>query len=111
MEGHPMADQSNRVPAPPARLVSDRITGLTIRALELDDTEVVAELLSLPLVRWGTPGLPFARREQTRQWIANLPEGSLQTVAILDGRLVGTAGINRAKGRCSHVGMIWIAVH
>jgi putative acetyltransferase len=86
-------------------------TGLTIRAREHEDCAAVAEIMALPKVRWGTHWMPFASREQTRQWIASMPEGSIQTVALLDGKLVGTAGIIALKGRRNHVGAVWMAVH
>jgi putative acetyltransferase len=87
------------------------IAGLTIRAREPEDCAAVAEVMLLPKVRWGTHWMPYASREQTRQWIANMPEGSVQTVALLDGQLVGTAGIVALKGRRNHVGIVWMAVH
>jgi L-phenylalanine/L-methionine N-acetyltransferase len=87
------------------------ISGLTIRVREPEDCAAVAEMMSLPKVIWGTHWMPFAGREQARQWIASTPEGSIQTVALLDGKLVGTAGIIALKGRRNHVGAIWMAVH
>src|SRR6266567_3217538 len=79
--------------------VQDRmISGLTIRVREPDDCAAVAEIMALPKVSWGTHWMPFASREQTRQWIAGMPEGSIQTVALLEGKLVGTAGIIALTG-------------
>lgn len=52
--------------------------------------------------------MPFASREQARQGIANMPEGSIHTVALLDAHLVGTVGIIASKGRRNHVGAIWL---
>jgi putative acetyltransferase len=85
--------------------------GLTIRAREPEDCSAIAELVSLPRVRWGTLRLPFTSREETRQWMAQTPPGNLQIVAVLDGRLVGTAGIIAGKGRRGHVGGIGMCVH
>ena len=102
--GQPRSDTAMPVQGP-------MTSGLTIRAREPDDCAAVAEIMALPKVRWGTHWMPFASREQTRQWIAGMPEGSIQTVALLDGKLVGTAGIIALKGRRNHVGAIWMAVH
>ena len=66
---------------------------------------------ALPRVRWGTLRLPFTSREDVRQWMEKAPAGHLQIVALLDGRLVGTAGVHPDKGRRSHVGGIGMCVH
>src|SRR5262245_24486676 len=93
-------------PAPPPLAVP----GLVIRAREPEDCAALAELASLPGVRWGTLRMPFTSREETRQWMAQAPAG-VHVVAVLDGRLVGSAGILAGKGRRSHVGAIGMCVH
>jgi L-phenylalanine/L-methionine N-acetyltransferase len=85
--------------------------GLTIRARELEDCAAITELVSLPRVRWGTLRLPFTSRAQTQQWLEQTSENRTDIVAVLDGRLVGTAGIIASKGRRSHVGGIGLCVH
>jgi putative acetyltransferase len=94
-----------------AMTTDQAVPGLLIRAREPEDCAAIAELVSQPGVRWGTLRLPFTSREETRQWIAQTPAGSLQIVALLDGRLVGTAGIIAGKGRRSHAGAIGMCVH
>jgi putative acetyltransferase len=97
-------------PAAPSG-VSHRPSGLTIRAREPDDCEAVADLMALPKVRFGTLRLPFQTRAEIRKWLDAHSEGRTAIVAVLDGRLVGDAGINQYKGRRSHVGGIGLCVH
>jgi putative acetyltransferase len=105
-----MAPDADPIPPPP-RPGARPAAGLTIRAREPEDCAAIAELVSLPRVRWGTLRLPFTSREDVRQWMEKAPAGHLQIVALLDGRLVGTAGVHPDKGRRSHVGGIGMCVH
>jgi len=105
-----MAPDADPIPPPP-RPGARPAAGLTIRAREPEDCAAIAELVSLPRVRWGTLRLPFTSREDVRQWMEKTPAGHLQIVALLDGRLVGTAGVHPDKGRRSHVGGIGMCVH
>jgi putative acetyltransferase len=88
-----------------------RPAGLTLRAREPTDWQEVAALMQLPRVRWGTLRLPFVSAEETRKWMEKAPEGHVGVVAVLDGRLVGSADILRGKGRRDHVGVIGLCVH
>jgi putative acetyltransferase len=101
MEENPMTETD---PASPA-------AGLVIRARELDDWRDIANLMALPKIRHGTLRLPFASPEQTRKWIETTSEDHTSIVAVLDGRLVGSAGVVQFKGRRSHVGSIHLCVH
>jgi putative acetyltransferase len=85
--------------------------GLIVRARETGDWREVALLMELPRVRWGTLRMPFTSPEQTRKWLENPPDGQVAVVAILDGKLVGTAAINPARGRRSHSAGIGMMVH
>jgi putative acetyltransferase len=87
------------------------LAGLTIRAREPDDWQQIHALTQLPRVRWGTLRLPYASPEQTRKWMETLRDDQVAIVALLDGRLVGSADINRYKGRRSHAGGLGIIVH
>src|SRR5204862_7920323 len=78
--------------------------GLTIRAREPDDWEAIADLMALPKVRFGTLRLPFQSRDATRKWLEKVSEGHTGIVAVLDGRIVGSAGVDQYKGRRNHVG-------
>src|SRR5262249_26273205 len=88
-----------------------RPPGLIIRALDPEDCDASSELIALPKVRWGTLRLPYASREQTRRWIEAGSDAHTRIVAVLDGRLVGNAGLSRFQGRRSHAAGIGLCVH
>lgn len=85
--------------------------GLTIRASEPGDWQELAALIQLPRVRWGTLRMPFVSAEETRKWLEKPSEGRVQIVAVLDGKIVGTANLTRQQGRRGHVGSIGLCVH
>jgi L-phenylalanine/L-methionine N-acetyltransferase len=84
---------------------------VTIRAREPGDWQEMADLMSLPKVRFGTLRLPFTSREHWRRLMENPAEGHTSIVAVLDGRIVGVAGFIQGKGRRSHVGELFMSVH
>ncbi|PRD41059.1 GNAT family N-acetyltransferase [Phyllobacterium phragmitis] len=85
--------------------------GLTIRATRVEDCEALAALVNLPGFRAGTLRLPFQTIEGTRKWLENQSADTLNIVAVLEGRLVGHAGLNRHRGRRSHCAGIGMGVH
>jgi L-phenylalanine/L-methionine N-acetyltransferase len=103
------------IPAPSAGLCSAvnnlTIPGLIIRAREPGDWQELAALLELPKVRWGTLRLPFTRHDQWRRMMENPSDATTGIVAVLDGRLVGSADVTHHKGRRSHAGEIGMSVH
>src|ERR1700738_558048 len=105
-EERPMLTQDcdTRSEDPPPTAARARPAGLTIRASEPTDWQELAALIQLPRVRWGTLRLPFVSADETRKWLEKPSEGRVQIVAMLDGKIVGTAGLTRDKGRRSHVG-------
>jgi putative acetyltransferase len=84
---------------------------VTLRAREPGDWQQFADLMDLPRVRWGTLRLPFASREQWRKAMETPVEGRTDIVAVLDGRIVGHIGLIQNRGRRSHVGEVYMAVH
>jgi L-phenylalanine/L-methionine N-acetyltransferase len=96
---------------PPPGGAARQLTGLTIRAREPSDFEEIAALTELPKVRWGTLRLPFTSKEQWRKMMENPSEGQTGIVAVLDGHIVGSAGIRQHKGRRRHVGEVGMFVH
>jgi len=87
-------------------------SGLTIRAREPADWQEIAALRQLPRVRWGTLATPFVSGDATRKFLESPSEGRTAIVAMLDGKMVGTADLTRdSKGRRNHVGQIGICVH
>jgi putative acetyltransferase len=96
-------------PAPsPARA---HAAGLSIRAREPSDWQEIAALLALPRVRWGTLRLPFASGETVRKFLESPGDARTGIVAVIEGRIVGTADLTRDKGRRDHVGHIGLSVH
>jgi L-phenylalanine/L-methionine N-acetyltransferase len=96
---------------PPAGGATPALTGLVLRAREPSDWEEIAALTELPNVRWGTLRLPYTRKDQWRKMMENPPEERTGIVAVLDGRIVGSADIFQYKGRRRHVGDIGMSVH
>jgi putative acetyltransferase len=96
---------------PPLAAARAQPAGLVIRAREPGDWQEIAALRQLPRVRWGTLALPFVSGDATRKFLENPPDGRTGIVALLGGRLVGSADVTRDKGRRSHVGHIGICVH
>lgn len=94
---------------------SARIPGLVIRAAEPDDAPAVARLANLPGFRWGTMRPPFQSVAATRARMeANGEMGGganqVSILAVLDGEVVGTAGLTRFSGRRSHAGTLGMGV-
>jgi L-phenylalanine/L-methionine N-acetyltransferase len=87
------------------------LVGLTIRAWQPNDWEAIAALMELPKVRRGTLRLPYTRKDQWRKWMENPSEDLTAIVAVVEGRIVGSAGIQRLKGRRRHVGEAGMSVH
>ena len=86
--------------------------GVTIRAAEPDDAEGLALLLNAPGVMAGTLQLPFTSVEYRREWLDDQPRGSYQLVAVVDGRVVGTLGLQVPQApRRSHTASFGMAVH
>lgn len=90
---------------------SSQPDGLTIRAVRLEDAAAMTAMVSLPGFRFGTLRLPHSRIEQTEAWISGMGRDETNLVAVLDGRIVGNAGLNRHGGRRNHAAGIGIGVH
>jgi putative acetyltransferase len=85
--------------------------GLVIRAASVDDAPGITALANLPGFRRNTLRMPFQRLETARRWLEGLTADDVQIVAVLDGTVIGSAGIQRGKGRQAHVGSLGIGVH
>jgi len=96
---------------PPPGGAPPLLTGFAIRAREPSDWQEIAALTELPKVRWGTLRLPFTSKEQWRKMMENPSEDRMGIVAVLDGRIVGSAGIQQYKGRRRHAGEVGMFVH
>lgn len=87
------------------------IEPLLIRATRISDAEEIAALNNLPGVRAGTLRLPYQNPEETRRWLESHGAASLSIVAEHDGKIIGSAGLNRHPGRRSHAAALGMAVH
>ena len=94
-----------------AKRRSGKIGAVEIRAACPSDAEGIAAIANLPGFRAGTLRLPFQSVEETRQWLEKSPPNSTGLVAVLDGQIVGNAGLNRLAGRRIHSGSIGMGVH
>ena len=86
-------------------------SGLVIRASCPDDAEAMAEMTALPGFRSGTLRLPYPRPEAVRSWLQSQSADTVNLMAVLDGRIVGNAGLNRYSGRRSHAAGLGIGIH
>jgi len=107
----PTRDSTAPSDDPPPAAARAHPAGMVIRAREPSDWQELAALRALPRVRWGTLAMPFESADAARRFLENPPDGSTGIVAVLDGRIVGTAHLARGKGRRSHVGDIGMCVH
>jgi putative acetyltransferase len=103
--------QSNTEPEGPAEQSAAPPGGLVIRALREEDAEGMAVLANLPNYRYGTLRLPYETPEFWRRRIEGAGDGHLGLVAVLDGMIIGSAGLLRRTGRCAHVGDFGMGVH
>ena len=86
-------------------------SGLLIRAVGNEDCTALNVLSNLPGFRAGTLRLPYQRVEDTRAWLMGLKAGDLALVALLDGVVVGSAGLERFGGRRAHAAHLGMGVH
>ncbi len=84
---------------------------LVIRASRITDAEQLYEVMNMPGVRAGTLRPPFARVEQTKSFLESLGPNDVHIVAVVDGVVVGSAGLHRSDGRRRHVAGLGIAIH
>jgi putative acetyltransferase len=85
--------------------------GLILRAVRLDDAEALAELLDLPGYSLGSLSGPYQPPATVRSRLEQIRPGSRRLVAVVDGKLVGTASLERFEGRRSHAALVGIGVH
>jgi putative acetyltransferase len=84
---------------------------IAVRALESSDMDAFAEIMSLPGVRRGTLSVGYRSPEQLAAWYERRLKGGVNVCAIIDGRVVGHAGLEvhrSSRAHCAHLGL---AVH
>ncbi|HEY8382986.1 MAG TPA: GNAT family N-acetyltransferase [Microvirga sp.] len=95
-----------RQPSGPAPLAER----LIVRALNPADLDDVYALVNLPGYRRNTLRVPFQTIEETRKFLESRPPGHVGIAAVLDGRVVGTAGFERLPGRRGHTAYLGMGV-
>jgi putative acetyltransferase len=89
----------------------DSTESLVVRAARPSDAEEIAAIHNLPGYRFGTLRIPYTSPEAVRKWLESQPPTNVNIVAVLDGSMVGTAGLERYAGRRSHVASLGMGVH
>ena len=83
---------------------------ISIRAQEPQDLPQISDLLNQPRAVWGTLQLPFTSLAARQKRFEAGPERTA-LVTVVEGRVIGQAGLARLENRRSHVGTIGMAVH
>lgn len=85
---------------------------ISIRAMEPEDLPAVAEVFNQPRAIWGTMQVPFVSVDERRKRRTAAPHWQTQLVAVIDDRIVGTAGLHpNDNRRRAHAASIGMAVH
>jgi putative acetyltransferase len=84
---------------------------IIIRPVRPEDAEGVYALRLLPTVLDGTLAMPSARIEETQQRLQGLGSDTHSFVAVLDGEIVGMAGLHVGSGRRRHTASLGMMVH
>ncbi|OCC06554.1 GNAT family acetyltransferase [Labrys sp. WJW] len=95
----------------PPRESRPLLPGLSIRATRLEDVDAITALANLPGYRAGTLRLPYQKPELARRWLESLGSEAFNLVAVLDGIIVGNAGLDRYSGRRAHAAGVGMGVH
>ncbi|MCC6179549.1 MAG: GNAT family N-acetyltransferase [Chloroflexi bacterium] len=84
---------------------------VTIRPVRADDAEALNEIRRQPGVADGTLALPSERLGSTLSRLERLSPDDHVFVAVLDGRVVGIAGLHVGAGKYRYSGSIGMMVH
>jgi L-phenylalanine/L-methionine N-acetyltransferase len=82
-----------------------------IRPVRPEDAEAAYQLRLLPSVIDGTLAIPSTRIGDTHRRLEGLGPDDHTFVAIVDGQLVGMAGLHVGTGKLRHTGSLGIMVH
>ncbi|MDO8379175.1 GNAT family N-acetyltransferase [Phenylobacterium sp.] len=84
---------------------------ILIRAREPTDMADLTELLNQPKAIWGTLQMPFVSLGARQRRAAAGSAADLHLMAVIDGKVIGSASLNRFENRRAHAGSIGMAVH
>lgn len=84
---------------------------ILVRALESSDMDAFAEIMSLPGVRRGTLSVGYRSPEQLAAWYERRLKSGVNVCAIIDGRVVGHAGLEVHRPSRAHCAYMGLAVH
>jgi len=83
---------------------------IVVRRAEPEDCEAIWRTFQDESAYSGTLQTPFPSREAWRKRLAEMPEGDFMLVALVDGQIVGNAGLHSAgksprRAHAMHLGM------
>jgi putative acetyltransferase len=89
-----------------------RNSDILVRAAEPSDVAALTELMNQPRVCWGTLQTPFTSVAARETRFAARVDNELMLVAVLDGKVAGSAGLTReTRHRRAHAAGLGMAVH
>jgi putative acetyltransferase len=89
----------------------DSSSEVVIRPTRVEDAEGAHQLRLLPSSVEFTLAIPSLRLEQSRQFIESLGPDDHTFVAVLDGQIVGLAGLHVGQGRRRLTASLGMSVH
>lgn len=85
---------------------------IVIRAQEPEDLAALAEVYNQPRVVWGTLQTPFTGVAQRRERYGSPPESHSRLVAVIGGKVIGSAGLHPGRHRRrQHAAELGMGVH
>jgi putative acetyltransferase len=84
---------------------------ILIRASEPEDLPDITELMNQPRAVWGTMQFPFTSLATRRKRFEATSANQTLLAAVIDGKVIGTLGLQRYEGRRAHAGSIGMMVH
>ncbi len=82
-----------------------------VRGQEAEDWEDIAAIFEGEHVIFGTLQLPYQSRDAIRDRVENPRPGTRALVAVVDGRVVGSLGLEVGQGRQAHTAHLGMMVH
>src|SRR4051812_25155871 len=82
-----------------------------IRPVRPEDAEAVYQLRRLPTIVDGTLAIPSTRLSETRHRLESLGPDDHTLVAVVDGQVVGMAGLHVGTGKRRHTAGLGMMVH